>query len=296
MKRPDEYLTGLALDRRFARTNRFHDALVGRRAMGDPEVAERITSRRLSRGRWKDVGQFDARVADLEHRQREITDELAGLRERERLAPALDAERLAAWELDDRRGPRPEPELPAIREAIQRGQEDHAGLSRAIDRVLADKLAHVERHRRRLVDDAERDVEEAHARLTALFGELERARQDLADARQAALWANLFPDVTASASPNYAVLALGLRRPVEQALGIPTQLQAERVLMVLRADADALRTAATPAQRTQLEGAKPRTPREVAMWADSDEARFAERQEKQAAIQRHIEMWGAPPA
>ncbi|MDP9417213.1 MAG: hypothetical protein M3P48_05130 [Actinomycetota bacterium] len=135
MKRPDEYLTGLALDRRVALTTRFHEALVGRRAMGDAEVAERITSRRLSRGRWKDVGQFDAQVADLEHRQRAITDELAGLRERERLAPALDAERLGVWQLEDRRGPRPEPELPAIREAIERGQEDYAGLTRAIDRV-----------------------------------------------------------------------------------------------------------------------------------------------------------------
>ncbi len=289
-------MTSLALDRRVALTNRFHEALIGRRATGDPEIAERITSRRLSRGRWKDVGEFDAQVADLEHRQRAITDELAGLRERERLAPALDAERLGAWQLEDRRGPRPEPELPAIREAIQRGQEDYAGLTRAVDRVLADKLAHVERHRRRLVDDADRDVEEAHARLIALLGELERARQDLADARQAALWAALFPDVTASASPNYAILALGLRRPVEQALGIPTQLQTERVLMALRADADALRTAATPAQRTQLEGAKPSTHRDVAVWADSDEARQAERQEKQAAIQRHREMFGTWPA
>ncbi len=48
----------------------------------------------------------------------------------------------------------------------------------------------------------------------------------------------------ANATPNYAVLALGLRRPVEQTMGVVTQLQAERVLMALRADADTLKTAA----------------------------------------------------
>ena len=119
--------------------------------------------RRLSpaRNRWPEIATFDERVAELEMRQAAKADELRELRDREIAAPATDADRLATWQLNEEQGPRPEPELPAIREQIQRRQEEWEALTRATTRVLADKTAFVEKHRGRLVKEADSYADEA---------------------------------------------------------------------------------------------------------------------------------------
>ncbi len=47
-------------------------------------------------------------------------------------------------------------------------------------------------------------------------------------------------------------------------------------------------------QRERLEGRD--QPQSGAVWADTDEGRRQAREERQAALQRHVELWGAPPA
>ena len=58
-------------------------------------------------------------------------------------APAIDADRLATWQLDGEKGRRPEPELPKIREQIRERQEEWEALTRATERVLVDKTEYV---------------------------------------------------------------------------------------------------------------------------------------------------------
>lgn len=60
-------------------------------------------------------------------------------------------------------GPRPEPELPKIRDEIQQRQEEWEALTRATERVLEEKTKFVERHRKRLVTDAAGEGREALA-------------------------------------------------------------------------------------------------------------------------------------
>jgi len=99
--------------------------------------------------------EFDARVAELEQRQAAVADELRELHERRRPARNATHDRLAEWELADRDGPRPEPELPAIEDAIERPQAEWEGLSRATQRVLDGKARYGEKHRPRLVKEAD---------------------------------------------------------------------------------------------------------------------------------------------
>jgi len=87
----------------------------------DLVAAEANVWKRLSpaRNRWPEIAAFDERVAELEQRQAAKADELRELRDRELAAPAVDADRLATWQLDGEQGPRPEPELPEIRKRIR---------------------------------------------------------------------------------------------------------------------------------------------------------------------------------
>jgi hypothetical protein len=111
------------------------------------------------------------------------------------------------------------------------------------------------------------------------------------------LWSALYPDATAGVeAPQHHMLAGGLRRPLEQTLGITHQLQANRVIDALRADADWVKDAATPEQRALLEGRNPKRPNSDATWAGTPEAIEQERAEKQAALARYREMWGRDPA
>ncbi len=210
----------------------------------------------------------------LERRQAATTAELQQLREREAQAPTRDAERLAAWQLADQRDPRPEPEvrrpfarpLSAARPTTPRSL---APSTRCSPRRPPTSSVTAAAPSGTLTAGSTRHND----RLTGLLDQLAAARQEPVEARQAAVWAACHPDITANATPNYALLALGLRQPVERTLGVVTQLQAERVVKALRADADVVKTAATPEQRARMEGRGRDERAGAAVWADTDEGR-----------------------
>jgi hypothetical protein len=185
----------------------------------DLVAAETSVWKRLTPGRnpWPQVAEFDERVAELEQRQAAAADELRELHERKQLAPERDHDRLAEWELADRKGPRPEPELPAIDAAIERLQAEWEGLSRATQRVLDDKAQYVEEHRARLSKEADGHVDETHRRYLELVDELASVREDLFGKRRAAVWARLYPgEQSAREVPD--TCAGGRKRPL-QAMG-----------------------------------------------------------------------------
>ncbi len=100
------------------------------------------------------------------------------------------------------------------------------------------------------------------------------------------------PDITANATPNYTLLVLGLRQPVEHTLGVVTQLHAERVVTALRADADVLKMAATPEQRARMEG-RDRDKRAVAPPCGPTRTRAAKKADE--AVDRAAWVWGEAP-
>jgi len=220
-----------------------------------------------ARNRWPEIAAFDERVAELEMRQAAKADEL---RDREIAAPAADTDRLATWQLDGEKGPRPEPELPGIREQIQRRQEEWEALTRATARVLADKTAFVDKHRGRLVKEADSYASEAYARYLELVDQLAEARADLSAKRSAAVWARLYPAEQAGRGPA-DTFAGGRKRPL-QAMGLSANVEPRRVLDGLPADAEWLADAATPEQPAAIAGIDPRKPPSTE-WHDDPEAK-----------------------
>lgn len=167
--------------------------------------------RRLSpaRNRWPEIAAYDERVAELEMRQ-------------------------AA-------------KAPVIREQIRERQEEWEALTRATARVLAAKTEFVEKHRGRLVKEADSYASEAHARYLELVDQLADARADLAAKRSAAVWARLYPAEQAGRGPA-DTFAGGRKRPL-QAMGLSANVEPGRVFDALRADAEWLADAASPEQR-----------------------------------------------
>jgi hypothetical protein len=235
--------------------------------------------KRLSptRNRWPEIAEFDQRVAELEMRQAAKADELRELRDLEIAAPAADADRLATWQLDGEQGPRPEPDLPTIREQIQQRQEEREALTRATERVLQEKAEFVAKHRARLVKDADGHADEAHGRYLELVAELAEARAELAAARRATIFARLYPGEQAGQEPP-DTLCGGRAQPL-RAMGLGGNVAPGRVLDALKADADWLREAATPEQKALIgEGRDPRKPPATG-WHD-DPAAQAERDKR----------------
>src|SRR3954466_11907291 len=109
--------------------------------------------------------------------------------------------RSPGWELSDREGPRREPKRPRLEEAAARLRQTFDGLTAAMTQVLAEKEAYVVKHRVRLVRDADRQTQAAHARVVALVDELAAAREELHGLRSAAVWAACYPDPAAGRQP-----------------------------------------------------------------------------------------------
>jgi len=286
-------------DEKRGRTKAPFSGLVDRNGLPeDLSSAETSALRSLSprRNRWPEVARFDERVAELQQRQTKITEELTELRERLRLAPAADRDALADWLATGEKGARPEASTLKIEEEIATLEADFDGFTRATEAVLAEKATHVERHRVKLVREADRSTEAAHRRVVDLIDQLAAAREQLADHRESAIWASVYPDAAAGSALPRQLLAGGLQRPVAEALGIPGQVRAEGVFQALRADADFIKTAATRQQREVINGPASPTPHDEAIWTDTPEGaaldRERDRAEKKKALARLADPHG----
>jgi hypothetical protein len=220
--------------------------------------------------RWPEVVEFDMKVAELEMRQAEVSAELQQLRDRELVAPAADAERLAAWQLDGERGDRPEPGLPAIKQEITERQADYEALTVAIGRVLDDKASYIDRHRGKLVREADKQVEQAHAQYLELIAKLVSVREELSGLRRAAVIARLHPRQEAMIEPPAGLV--GGHPPTHKRYGLGRVYQLNEIAELLRLDASWLRTAQTVEQHAAIEGIDPRQPRGVE-WSDDSEVK-----------------------
>jgi hypothetical protein len=105
--------------------------------------------------------------------------------------------------------------------------------------VLEDRFQYVQRYRKKLLADAQKDIEGDRARLVAHVRELPALRQKLLDARDLLTWAATYPD-HAEQYGFPTALALGLREPLERTLQTKGLVDFGRVVAALEADADAL--------------------------------------------------------
>ena len=116
-------------------------------------------------------------------------------------------------------------------------------------------------------------------------------------AREAALWAAIYPGEQAGRGPQSSLLAAGRAKPVRETLGLETAVEYGRVLKALAADALYWRDAgATPEQRQAMSGDTDSDRARDVVWTNTPEGAEAERAEKKAKIKRYTEMWGEPPA
>jgi len=216
------------------------------------ERGENPFLRRLSprRSPWPDVTAYDERALALGRRAAALNEEITGREEALVRAREADDEALTAWQLGDRKEPRPEPTVPALA---------------AAERIYEDKQRYVERQRHRLLREEEKEVREAQERYERAIAEAEQARQDLVDCRTTWLWARFFPDELAIQAPDMGAIATSLRKPIEAELQVQTRLDAAGLFRVLRGDAAILAQAMTHEQARELGLVKP-SERDVAMW------------------------------
>jgi len=264
----------------------------------DLATAETNALRRHSprRNRWPQLAAIEAHLVDLEARRGDAGERLREQHEQHANEPTAHAEMLASWELSDRKGARPVSQRPVLEQAIADAEAEAAGLDVAVGRELADKAAFVEKHRARLVKDADKATAEAHERAVALIDELAAARAALVELRATATWAALYPGEQAARGPREALIAGGLAKPVKDTLGVDVAFEHARILAALRADADYWRTAATREQRAAMQGVSDSDRAGGAAWTGTPEGSTAERAEKDAAIKRYTETWGEPPS
>lgn len=204
------------------------------------------------RDRWLDVRKFNERAAELEQRQAEVHRRIAELGEQLLNAPGRDAQALSAWQLAGEQGPRPEPERPRIEAELEAAKLEWESFNHAVAAVLLEKTEYIDRHRKRLVHEADADVNQEHLHVHELIDQLEAGRQRLREKRRDAVWVRLYPDQIAGTEPPDS-LAGGRMRPLQQ-MGLTARVAAERVFAGLRADADYVRGACTAEQSLMMEG------------------------------------------
>lgn len=108
----------------------------------------------------------------------------------------------------------------------------------------------MEKHRSRLAREADKQVEAYRAEIEALVAKLSAKRDELVEARRAAIWARLYPSRAAGITAPTSV-AGGRRKALERA-NIQGQLVPERMWELVIADAEHHATALTEEQAAEL--------------------------------------------
>ncbi len=145
---------------------------------------------------------------------------------------------------------------------------------------------------------ARRLVRDADSRAAALRHQYEQqiaaraeTRDALTAARSKAIYAAVYPDRAAGASPPMPVA--GGRHPALERAGIERQVNPGQIWDVLKADAEFVSTALTDEQR-QAMGLTKRS--NEATWTGTPEGVEAERAEQEKARKRYKALWGSDPS
>ena len=244
---------------------------------------------------WPELKEHDQRVTELQARQTDTEARLHDLRERRLNAPDADAQAAAAWEMDGRKGSRPESTVERLDAKIADAERERDGVAAAVDHALEQRGRFMEKNGDRLAGVAGQQGDVVLKELLDLFDQIVQKRGELDELRAAETWARLFPHEQATREPMTRLLGGGLKHVMEP-LGLNVQIDYAKVIETLTADAKWVRNAAASnEQRALLEGRDPRRPSGSA-WADSDEARAERKAELEAAVAAFRAEWGFHPS
>lgn len=259
-------------------------------------AAARINPRR---SRWPALQQLDARVAEIDLAQTRALSELGELQQRRASAEPEHQARLADWLAGGQQGPRPVSEAGELDTRIAELTAEVAAHDISRERVYGERVAYVEKQRKRLLREAEAERKRRLARCLALVDELEREREELIACRQTELWAALFPHDTLATEAPFTNCIAGARLKVQERHlpGVKAQLPAHSVFGLLRDDANHCATVVTTAQAAALSGSTEKAlTDEEAAWQDRKFELDQRRRENQAAIDAYVREWGVKPS
>jgi hypothetical protein len=148
-----------------------------------------------------------------------------------------DDDRYATWLLGGAEGDEPERQKPLLEAECDRLASEIAGARAAVNKVLKARADHVDRHRKRLVKDVDGAVAEARDRYEQALREAEQARQELVELREAAIWAQLYPDCRESDIRLADTVAGGQRKRLSPA-GLTAEIKPAHAFALLRSDAE----------------------------------------------------------
>jgi hypothetical protein len=238
------------------------------------------------RNRWPELREIDERIAELDRRQEGLSAGLVDLRGRRERADAEHAEHLAAWLAAGQAEPRPASEVRALEDAISEAAAEYAAIDSLRERVLAERIAYVERHRKRLVADAERETGEARVRYLELVDQMEQTRAALVELRETTIWASLYPSETlASFAPSHALVGGRPRETARHLAGVEQSIAAPNAFSLLRADAEHFGQVSTREQAAEMQGVSTaELTGDEAMWADGDADLARRKREKERLL------------
>jgi hypothetical protein len=222
------------------------------------------------RNRWRDLLEFEERLAEIEQRRTALLEEIAALNLSLNDEPARHTDALARWLAAGEEGERPASRALELQAAVADKQAEYEALGKRYDATLIERAEHVASNRRRFQRDVEKAKEKAASEYRRLVDELEAKRQELLDLRATEVWAGVFPSEALHAAPQTLTLVGAVKRIQEPLLpGVKAGIAAESLFALLRADATFCESVATVEQAAALEGktAAELTGR-VAKWQD----------------------------
>ena len=167
-----------------------------------------------------------------------------------RLAAELDA-----WLMGGEKGARPASRAAALYEEIEGLEAEYRALGIGHERVLAERAAHVEKNRRKMLGDMREHVETAAAEYRALVDQIEAKRQELLELRATEVWTAIYPSPTLTNEPSTAALVGAKKRLQEPHLpGLQSGVVAASIFNLLRADAGFCESVATVEQAALEQG------------------------------------------
>jgi hypothetical protein len=226
--------------------------------------------RRFSpRKTWAEVSAFDSKLGQLDRHRVELGEKIGRLEQEIREARLADKQAVAEWQLEGAKGKHPTATAPALEAELEQVRSDVESTAIAEDRILKQKTAFVERHRKRLVSDASKARGQAVKRLQEAITALEQAREEATAALETERWAREYP----SADANPGSLSLPLLKGGRLSKAVPdvrTIMTSAAVLAWLRDDAAWLDLVLA-----DNDAERPLDPHEQAVWENTEEGRQA---------------------
>ena len=229
------------------------------------EEQRALRSSQPNNRRWKALDKHDAEIARLTQKRADAHARLHEAEEALRQAPEHDAETLAAWIAGGEKGGRP------ASTAYERERERDAArllveaVTIELDRALGRRKEHIEDNRKKMIEDATGELEEAVGKLRAASQVLPALRQTALEARAVLDWVASFPE-PADSFGHAGDAALGLMKPIKRLLDTEARVPFATLIEVLEEDASALRKAFGDGTARALGIVAPRTPLVEAQW------------------------------